>query len=292
MIPDISEFSYGFALTNELVGWVSLSAAPVFPSLIEEGKQGGGYDVKLDRPGAPLFLQFKRAECMMRASAYEIAKHGLPLSVPFYRFPITQRNKSFQHTSLVELDDGTNLVYYAAPRFHTIGEINRAWQNGDVSARSIFVAPSAIGLIRDNEKHAVSYDRQHTFFCSEPREIKAQSATDLAERIQAQVSSDSRPVREKLPEWLENIRERRSRARETQEKITAELEAEALDRRGVLEGAIIRTISVQAEEEPVGRSPEVRSGRRLSAEEQTLREISDEAMHGFGAQLFVVQAPE
>lgn len=32
MKPEISEFSYGFALTNELVGWVALSAAPVFPS--------------------------------------------------------------------------------------------------------------------------------------------------------------------------------------------------------------------------------------------------------------------
>lgn len=115
---------------------------------------------------------------------------------------------------------------------------------------------------------------------------------DLAERIQVQVSSDSRPVREKLPEWLENIRERRSRARATQEKITEELEAEALGRRGVLEGITIRTVSVQAEEEPVGQSPEVRSGRRLSAQEQTLREISDEAMHGFGEQLFVVQSVE
>lgn len=164
MVPDISEFSYGFALTNELVGWVALSAAPVFPSLIEEGKKGGGYDVKLDHPGAPLFLQFKRADCMIRASASEINNHGLPLSVPFYRFPITQRNKSFQHTSLVELDDGTNFVFYAAPRFHTINEINRAWRNGNVSARSIFVEPSAIGLIHDNDKHTVSYDSSYTFF--------------------------------------------------------------------------------------------------------------------------------
>lgn len=43
MKSDISEFSYGFALTNELVGWVNLRAAPDFPSLIEEGKPGGGY---------------------------------------------------------------------------------------------------------------------------------------------------------------------------------------------------------------------------------------------------------
>src|SRR4051794_37173385 len=75
--PEISEFSYGFALTNELVGWTALKAAPMFPSLIEEGKKGGGYDVKLDAPGKPLYLQFKRAHCMTRRSAREISSYGL-----------------------------------------------------------------------------------------------------------------------------------------------------------------------------------------------------------------------
>ena len=40
MRPDISEFSYGYALTETLISTVPrrLKAAPVFPSLIEEGK--------------------------------------------------------------------------------------------------------------------------------------------------------------------------------------------------------------------------------------------------------------
>jgi len=47
MTPDISEFSYGFALTHELIALAGepLRAAPIFPSLIEEGRAGGGYDV-------------------------------------------------------------------------------------------------------------------------------------------------------------------------------------------------------------------------------------------------------
>jgi len=40
MTPEISEFSYGFALTNEIVGWANLKAPPIFPSLVEEGKVG------------------------------------------------------------------------------------------------------------------------------------------------------------------------------------------------------------------------------------------------------------
>src|SRR5258707_1134113 len=118
--PEISEFSYGFALTNEIVGWAPLTAAPLFPSLIEEGKAGGGYDVKLDLPGYPLYLQFKRADCMKRSSAAELSKHNLPLSLPFYRFKITEARKSNQHDLLLELDDGTCLVLYAAPRFHEL----------------------------------------------------------------------------------------------------------------------------------------------------------------------------
>ena len=55
MTPEISEFSYGFALTNEIVAWVPLKIARVFPSLIEEGKKGG-YDLMLDMPGVPLYL--------------------------------------------------------------------------------------------------------------------------------------------------------------------------------------------------------------------------------------------
>jgi len=71
MTPDISEFSYGFALTHELIALAGepLRAAPIFPSLIEEGRAGGGYDVHLDVPGFPLFLQFKRSDCMVRRSA-------------------------------------------------------------------------------------------------------------------------------------------------------------------------------------------------------------------------------
>ena len=57
MKPNISEFSYGYALTSELVRLFGIKGvgAPVFPSLKEEGSVG--YDVQV--PGLPLFLQFK-----------------------------------------------------------------------------------------------------------------------------------------------------------------------------------------------------------------------------------------
>src|SRR5262249_10714370 len=128
MTPDLSEFSYGFALTHELVGRIGpLRAAPIFPSLLEEGKAGGGYDVNLNAPGFPLYLQFKRADCMTRSSAREIAQFGLPLNLPYYRMKVTERKRSAQHELLLELDDGNNQVFYASPCFHTVPELNDAW---------------------------------------------------------------------------------------------------------------------------------------------------------------------
>ncbi len=278
MTPEISEFSYGFALTNELVGWTPLNAAPIFPSLIEEGKADGGYDVKFDKPGAPLFLQFKRSDCMKYRSAREIKKYGLPLVPDFYRFPITARKKSFQHTSLVTLDDGINEVFYVAPRFHKHSEINDAWAKQKVAERSVFVPPSAIGLIYDDDAHYVSFDENRTFFCSEPKEIDALSIEDLRSRLTEKIQKDERPLRETAVEWRNNIRTRVENARETQSKLDKEMgqlsEPESHPR--------IRR-----------RSPpptmEIRPEKELSEERRVVRELADDAQRYFNAQLVVVQ---
>jgi hypothetical protein len=82
MRPCFSEFSYGFALTREICErlWGGFNAAPVFPSLVEEGDVG--HDVHLDFPGNPLFIQFKVSEYMVRHTAGEW-EH---FNAPYYRF--------------------------------------------------------------------------------------------------------------------------------------------------------------------------------------------------------------
>lgn len=79
MKPNISEFSYGYALTDELVhaSGITITGAPVFPSLYSEGQAGGGWDVRIDRPGVPLFLQFKLSDKMKRGNCRERANTGL-----------------------------------------------------------------------------------------------------------------------------------------------------------------------------------------------------------------------
>jgi hypothetical protein len=296
--PEISEFSYGFALTNELVGWTALKAAPVFPSLIEEGKKGGGYDVKLDAPGKPLFLQFKRAHCMKRRSAKEISAYGLDLEPWFYRFAITERKVSFQHTSLYELDDGSNLVFYVAPRFHTLDEINSAWEQQRVAQRSIFVSPREIGLIDDDEAHTVSYDLWRTYFCSEPREIKALTVADLQQRIRGKLDADQRPVRAQLGEWLGELESTRARAQQTQLEVERRIrerkegparEVTGDEAVGFAPDYEIAGTFVQSRSPPPLPEMNLRVPKALDPERSMLRLLSDEARRSFNAQLLIVQ---
>ncbi|WP_049811823.1 hypothetical protein [Sphingomonas sp. UNC305MFCol5.2] len=294
MTPDISEFTYGFALTNELVGWMALSAVPIFPSLIEEGKATGGYDVKLDAPGVPLYLQFKRSHVMTRRSANEIKNLGLSLNVPFHRFAITERKRSLQHTALVTLDNGTNQVFYVAPRFHTLAGINAAWSSQKVAQRSIFISPASIGVIADDFRHTVSFDDTSAYFCSEPQKIEPVGIESLRARLTEKLQSDARPVRDKLTEWLAQNRAAATRAREIQSDLEAKLYADtAIEGLSDLQQSIaLRPPSpagIRRIEDRVPTMP-VRAPKELTPEHEILRVLSDEAQSQFNAQLIVVQS--
>ncbi len=95
MKPDISEFSYAYALVEDLIVWqkTSLTAAPIFPSLIKEGRSGGGYDVRLDRPSIPLFLQFRLSDYMTGPKA-EGFKICTPIISKMVEKPSYSRAKS------------------------------------------------------------------------------------------------------------------------------------------------------------------------------------------------------
>lgn len=174
MKPDISEFSYGYAVTEELARWAGsrLTAAPVFPSLVQEGRVGGGYDVRIDIGGLPLFLQFKLSDCMVRNTAEEVSQ-GL-FTPPFYRMHLRPTRHSNQHKLLLDLEAlGGNIVAYAAPMFHTTMELNTAYLRRQVLLQSIFILPGAIGSLPDNRDHHISFKDNHTTYrFSEPVEIE------------------------------------------------------------------------------------------------------------------------
>jgi hypothetical protein len=150
-----SEFSYGFALTNELVERHRhlLVGAPHLPSQNQEGRPGGGYDVGLPIRGFPLFLQFKVSEYMLRSTAGEWKKFGKK----YFRFQLHPLRHSVQHHLLIDLESRNNCVYYAVPAFYKAEDLNQAFSTRTVVDRTVFVRPSDIGRLPDEDNHCIAF---------------------------------------------------------------------------------------------------------------------------------------
>lgn len=284
----ISEFSYGFALTHELVlSLGSLVAAPVFPSLIEEGKAGGGYDVKLEAPGLPLFLQFKRSERLTRGTAREI-KAGAPLTLPYDRIALTARSDSNQHDMLIELDQAPNVVFYAAPMFHQKDEFDEAFLDGEVRARSFFVSPAAIGAFADDGAHHLSFDGTTCVVMSEPKVVPSLGASDLEALLLERLQADKRPLRAVVEAAIVSAEGARERSRQVA-RSRDELEyisVRVADSRGAptdVEAFVRRQMAAL---------PPVATPPASDPEMEPLRKLADIGLREFNAQLYVVQHEE
>ncbi|RUO98963.1 hypothetical protein [Hyphomicrobium sp.] len=292
MTPEFSEFSYGFALLNDIVGWSPLAIAPILPSLIEEANVG--YDVKLDWPGVPLYLQFKRADFMLRRT--KKLRRKTKLNSPYYRFKVMDQSRSRQHQLLCELDRGNNTVFYAAPRFHQLAAINAAWSAKRVGRKSIFVQPSEIGEL-DEQAHYVAFDELTTYVLSEPREISHATDHDVLNKLQKRLKKQTRSIRDNLPNLIDEALKAERRADLKEQHREDQREAAKLARakdRGLREPlgySVGRTsIGIVPVEEVVEPSPiPTRQVGQLSGPQSELRRLAEIAAHHFDTQLCVVQ---
>ena len=197
MKAEFSEFTYGFSLINELANALSCTAVPIFPSLIEEGREEGGYDASLVfKKGKILNLQFKLSDWMKARNTreYKIPGHSLPL--PYYRFEITSKRISKQHSLLLELEKTHPLTFYVAPAFHLKDEINTHWNSGSVTKHSIFVRPSSIGPLHDPNPHRVCFDdssiaKKQAYLFSVPQEIKVLPFSSFSSFVDKEVDLET-----------------------------------------------------------------------------------------------------
>lgn len=185
MKPNISEFSYGYALTSELVRRYAFKGvgAPIFPSLKDEGSLG--YDVKV--PGVPLFLQFKLCDEMVRESAEDSDLLG----VPHLRMHLRPLRHSDQHNLLRRLEARGNTVFYAAPEFTQPNDLNEAYDQGVVLSRTVLWSPGEIGLL-DGGDHHIAFRAGDSFgyLRSEPRRMEKRPAKEILFRsVRKQVAA-------------------------------------------------------------------------------------------------------
>ena len=153
MKAGFSEFSYGFGFVYELVSGLNQSpGAPRFLSLREEAKKG--YDAAINYNGISLFFQFKLSEYLLRGNSL----HRKYYYGPYRRFSIIPRWISKQHYLLKKIADDCNLVYYAAPLFHTDSEIDNAFRSNEIATRSIWLPLSKLPRLHDDDYHYVTFD--------------------------------------------------------------------------------------------------------------------------------------
>lgn len=182
-----TEFSFGYAFTENLIRSTLLgtASAPFFPNLIQEAQLG--YDVHIDLPGFPLYLQYKLPELMVRDTAKEISKYALPgLYTPFFRMNLMKRDLSHQHELLIVLEKRhPNSVYYVAPCMESIDDFNGAYNLANIHCRSFFFSPMSIGHLPDDQQHVVAYrdGLKRAWLCSEPHEINFLHFDDIASRL-------------------------------------------------------------------------------------------------------------
>ena len=169
MRPMLSEFSYGYALTEELThgAAANLTAAPVFPSLYDEGQQGGGWDVHIPYPVSPLFLQFKLSHYMVRRTAREYSQ----FHSRYYRMHLRPSRFSDQHELLLTWETEGHETYYVAPQFHTTAALNGAYLSRNVVMRSAYFPPSVIGPLPDEKDHYLAFNITISCVCSEPQKL-------------------------------------------------------------------------------------------------------------------------
>lgn len=197
--------------------------------------------------------------------------------------------RSNQHALLLELDNGTSHVLYAAPRFHEIDQINRAWAAKEVAARSIFVRPAAIGTI-DAKSHHVAYDPSSAYFCSKPRRIDFVTARGLAESLTTHLHAEERSLRDALPQLNSSLVSAWERGKERA--------ASSVGRVPKAPNLLVLTLPDRLASPSPG-FPDVseqvvpaRESGPLPETSQQLRQLADNALKLFDTQLVIVQERE
>lgn len=167
-----------------------LAVAPAFLSQAEEGMAGRGYDVRIDlgQPAIPLFLQFKLSDYISRRRADQ-QEAPYWAGQKFFRVRLRTKRPN-QHQLLLDLEAGGNQVYYVAPSFHLVSELNTYYSGRRVLAESAVVSPGALGPYPEGEPHHFSFRHARDgngYKFSEPEEIRLQSFAGIWESCQARL---------------------------------------------------------------------------------------------------------
>lgn len=199
-----SEFAFVYAHVRELewkYGW----STPYFPTTREEGRLG--YDLRMDGPVHPVFLQYKVSQGLQNPRSTE----WKAFEEPYYRFKIYPELRSKQHNLLRALSEKVgDTVFYCVPGFVEEKALYDCREHGHIVENSAFISCYNIPKIEGNDKHCICYSRNldRAFMYSDPVRLKIYKIQDI-EKMQREKMhyGSSKELREVIEDVDSVIRE-------------------------------------------------------------------------------------
>lgn len=191
--PEFSEFTFGYAFTENFTnGWIGgdVRSVPIFPSLIQEGRLAGGYDVEIPTRAEPILFQFKIPQIVRRRSQFLPPNY----STPYYRMHLEPGAKSTQHRALLQHARRGRSVFYVSPCFDRLDILDNRYRVRAVPNECIYFRPNEIGVL-DDRPHFVAYQTNHgaVWLFSTPKEIATRPPGNIREEISA-IARSARPT--------------------------------------------------------------------------------------------------
>jgi hypothetical protein len=127
---EFSETQFSFCFTFEyLKQFLPIIPLPIFPNIREEGRMGGGYDVRIN---GNIYFQFKIPNYYNKRSNFN--KYWNVFKHEYYKIKLeTDKN---QYKFLKALQSPNNLVYYVTPEFHLLNELSNNYNADTIGSNS------------------------------------------------------------------------------------------------------------------------------------------------------------
>lgn len=169
---EFSETQFSFCFTFEyLKSLYPKKVLPLFPNTVEEGRQGGGYDVKI---GENLFFQFKIPQYYYNNSGNTRGKNRCAVFGPDCHdcYKIDIASSQFGLLKTLKAKDAANRVYYSAPNFHLENELFEHYAAASTTSNSShFPIENFPGDLNGFHKLVYSPNYNYGVLCSEPVQI-------------------------------------------------------------------------------------------------------------------------
>lgn len=173
-----SENQFSFCFTLEYIKkFYKPFALPIFPSTVDEGKPGGGYDVEID---GNIFFQYKIPK--FYKINYHNRKYWESFLSDYYKIKIDVKEKQFRLLKELSLKSKMNKVYYSTPEFHKVRDLKEKFSKTSIVKNSaIFSIDNFPEAEADYHELVYTNKSEIGLLFSDPFEIKKIKNLKLSE---------------------------------------------------------------------------------------------------------------